>query len=413
MIARLALMLFLQNAVGGVLVPMFSVRLDKLGFSPWQIGVCSAVSGLIAMGSPLLGQVADRMLSPNRILACCGVWCAIIMASMPFVETYQGMLLTTLGYWMGAMPMSLMCSSIAFSLLENPERDFGKVRMWGTIGWMAPPWIVLSLGAIMGWDRDFLGGGALYLGIGAFLSLVLAGHALTLPMPPPRTQGVARLAPLAALRHLSGTTFACLALAIFGWCLIHPFNVQGTPLLLLDLLSDEYGQESTHWLPAILTLGQIPEVAIMMLLPLAIRVLGIRGSMILGLGAWLTTLLMLSVGKPLAMVVGSLLLNGLVIANLLVAGQVYLNGEVPKDLKASVQSVFFTVQGLGLMIGNLAFGGLRAAIPESDFDSDLPTIFGIGAGLTGLIFLVFLAGFHPARKTRASGLSLKKELANG
>ena len=326
MIARLALMLFLQNAVGGVLVPMFSVRLDKLGFSPWQIGVCSAVSGLIAMGSPLLGQVADRMLSPNRILACCGVWCAIIMASMPFVETYQGMLLTTLGYWMGAMPMSLMCSSIAFSLLENPERDFGKVRMWGTIGWMAPPWIVLSLGAIMG---------------------------------------------------------------------------------------DEYGQESTHWLPAILTLGQIPEVAIMMLLPLAIQVLGIRGSMILGLGAWLTTLLMLSVGKPLAMVVGSLLLNGLVIANLLVAGQVYLNGEVPKDLKASVQSVFFTVQGLGLMIGNLAFGGLRAAIPESDFDSDLPIIFGIGAGLTGAIFLVFLAGFHPARKTRASGLSLKKELANG
>ena len=29
MIARLALMLFLQNAVGGVLVPMFSVRLAR------------------------------------------------------------------------------------------------------------------------------------------------------------------------------------------------------------------------------------------------------------------------------------------------------------------------------------------------------------------------------------------------
>lgn len=52
MIARLALMLFLQNAVNGVLVPMFSVRLHDMGFTPWQVAMCSATNGMIAMAAP-------------------------------------------------------------------------------------------------------------------------------------------------------------------------------------------------------------------------------------------------------------------------------------------------------------------------------------------------------------------------
>jgi hypothetical protein len=139
----------------------------------------------------------------------------------------------------------------------------------------------------------------------------------------------------------------------------------------------------------------------MLLFPLVIRAIGKRGSMILGLGAWLVTLLMLSAGKPLAMVVGSLLLNGLVITNFLMAGQVYLNGEVTGDLRASVQSLFFTVQGFGLMAGNLIFGALRDAIPEGEFESDLPAIFFIGAVITALIYGVFLLGFRPGKSVSA------------
>jgi MFS family permease len=399
MIARLALMLFLQNAVNGVLVPMFSVRLHDMGFTPWQVAMCSATNGMIAMAAPLMGQVADRWVSPNRCLAACGVWCAAAMVAMAFAQSYGAMFLGALVYWLGAVPMSLMCSSIAFSLLDNPERDFGKVRVWGTIGWMTPAWVLLGWSALMGWDTH--ASMTPYLFLGAGLSLFLGAFALTLPVTKPRSQGVARVAPLEALRLIKGTTFACFVLAIFGWCLVHPFNVQGTPLLLKDLLTQAGGEKAAGWLPAVLTLGQINEVGTMLLFPLVIRAIGKRGSMILGLGAWLVTLLMLSAGKPLAMVVGSLLLNGLVITNFLMAGQVYLNGEVTGDLRASVQSLFFTVQGFGLMAGNLIFGALRDAIPEGEFESDLPAIFFIGAVITALIYGVFLLGFRPGKSVSA------------
>jgi hypothetical protein len=398
MIARLALMFFLQNTVNGVLVPMFSVRLEDMGFTPWQVAMCSATNGMIAMAAPMMGQVADRWLAPNRCLAFCGLWCALAMVGIAFAKTYATMFAATLIFWVGSVPMSLMSSSIAFSLLENPERDFGKVRVWGTIGWMTPPWVLLVWNKLMGWDTH--APMTTYLFLGAGLALGLGAFALTLPATRPRSAGVARVAPLAALRSIRGTTFYCFALAIFGWCLVHPFNVQGTPILLKGLLTDAGGENAAGWLPAILTLGQINEIGTMLLFPVVLRAIGKRGSMILGLGAWLITLLMLSAGQPLGLVIGSLLLNGLVITNFLMAGQVYLNGEVTGDLRASVQSLFFTVQGFGLMAGNLVFGALRDAIPEGDFGSDLPAIFFIGAGITGVIFLVFLVGFRPGATGR-------------
>lgn len=401
MIARLALMIFLQNAVNGALVPMFSVRLTEMGFTAWQIGVCSAMTGLVGMGAPLMGQVADRWISPNRCLSICGFWCAGVMAMMPLAQDYPLMLGLSLLYWLGSMPMSLMSSSIAFSHLKNPEKDFGKVRVWGTIGWMTPPWILL-------FSQYFFGGDAHtslkpFLFLGAAMALFLGFYSFTLPPTKPRSHDVAKVAPLAALARVRGTTFYCYVLAIFGWCLVHPFNVQGTPLMLKDLLLESGGQNAVQWVAPILTLGQINEIGTMLLFPLVLRMIGTRGSMALGLGAWLATLLMLSAGKPLGLVIGSLLLNGLVITNFLMAGQIYLNGEVSGDLKTSVQSLFFTVQGFGLMLGHLLFGGLRAAIPESDFESDLPTVFLIGAAITGLIFLVFLAGFKPGKTEIQTG----------
>jgi MFS family permease len=395
MIVRLALMLFLQNAVNGVLVPMFSVRLHDMGFTPWQVAVCSCANGVLMMAAPLMGQIADRWVSPNKCLAVCGLWCAAAMCAMVYAQTFTAMVAISFLYWLGSVPMSLMCSSIAFSLLEHPEKDFGKVRVWGTIGWMTPPWVMMALSLLMGWDSHASMTPYLYLGAG--LSLVLGAYALTLPSISPRSQGIASVAPLQALRLIRGKTFASFTLAILGWSLVFPFTIQGTPVMLNELLFQAGGKWATGWLPAILTLGQINEIGTMLLFPLALAALGKRGSMLLGLGAWLVTLLMLSAGKPLGLIVASLLLNGLVITNFHTAGQLYLNAEVTGDLRASVQSLLFTIQGFGLMAGNLTFGALRDAIPEGDFESDLPTIFFIGVLLTALIYVVFLLGFHPGK----------------
>ena len=67
---RLAMLMFLQYAVAGAFVPLFSVWLTHLEFSPMAIGWASATSALASLVAPLLaGQVADRWVPAERCIA--------------------------------------------------------------------------------------------------------------------------------------------------------------------------------------------------------------------------------------------------------------------------------------------------------------------------------------------------------
>jgi len=58
-------------------------------------------------------------------------------------------------------------------------------------------------------------------------------------------------------------------------------------------------------------------------LPRFLSRLGVRGTMLLGLGSWAASFLMLTVGAPFGLVVASMAGNGLAITGFLVAGQVF------------------------------------------------------------------------------------------
>jgi MFS family permease len=111
--------------------------------------------------------------------------------------------------------------------------------------------------------------------------------------------------------------------------------------------------------------------------------------MLTGLGAWVLAMIVLSIGYPLALVVPSLLLNGIFITCFSITGQVYVNSLAEGDLRASVQGLFSCVNGTGLLLGNLLAGVLRQLTGDN-----LPMAFLVAVGITGTMLTLFALGFE-------------------
>src|SRR5438128_191450 len=186
---RLAILMFLQYAVPGAFVPLFSVWLTHLGFSPLAIGWASATSALAMLIAPLLaGQVADRWVPAERCIAFCAAMTGAALLLLSVLSQPAAVFCACLGLWFFLIPVMTLGVSLSFRQLAHPERDFGRVRMWGTVGWIAPglalgywfsdpPWLIETLAALSG--ETITSAIQDTLRLGGVLALILAAYALT------------------------------------------------------------------------------------------------------------------------------------------------------------------------------------------------------------------------------------------
>jgi hypothetical protein len=380
--ARLSLLMALQYAFPGALLQLYSLHLNGLGFGPRTVAACCATQALAGVLTALLvGQAADRWVAPERCLAVCSVAAGVVLLLMPSLTGVVPVFAGTLVFWLLASPILLLGTTISFAHLRRPDRQFGSVRLWGTIGWALPGWLLLGA-ALAGLPAQGCGCAGLFRA-GALFAFVLAGFALTLPPTKPRPAATRRPAPVAALRLLRGRTFAVHCLCSFGVSLTWPFSTQATPMLLRDIGVPQ------EWLCPTLSLAQFVEVLGLFALPFLLRRLGVRGTMLAGLAAWTAALVVLAAGSPAWLVIASLGLNGVCVSGFFVGGQVYLNRQVPGDLRASAQALLTFVNGGGLLVGHLLVGVLRW------YSGDvLPQVFAIGAAITVAITVAFWLGFR-------------------
>jgi predicted MFS family arabinose efflux permease len=396
--SRLCVLMFLQYAPAGAVLPLYSTYLqEQLGFGSMGIAVCCATQALASMCAALLaGHVADRWMAAERLLGLCSLLASVDLWLLAEQTQPLPVFLGTLVYWLLTGPIWMLGATIAFAHLKHPERQFGPVRLWGTMGWMLAAWLVGYwfrdpewLCRAVGWlspPRSRSERADLFR-IGGLLSFALMVYALTLPHTPPQPSDDGKPAPLAALQMLRGRAFFVYALCLFGVCVTYPFGTQGTPLLLRRL---ETPQED---LPALLTIAQATEVIALGLLPLLLRRLGIRGTIFAGLAAWTLGLSAQALAPSRHLVAASLVFNGMCIAGVFVTGQVYINGRVHDGLRASVQALFTFVNGLGMLLGNLLFGALRHGA-----GGELQPAFAAGAVVMALLALVFAFGFDTRHK---------------
>ena len=364
---RLCLLMLLQYGPSGAVLPLYSTYLqEQLGFPSMGIAVCCATQAIATLCASLIaGHIADRWLSAERLLGLCSFIAGLDLWLLAEQDQPIQVFLGTLLYWLLTGPIWMLGATICFAHLKQPERQFGPVRLWGTIGWMASAWLVSYWFRNPDWLCHIVGSlrpdqplseRADLFRIAGLLSFVVMAYTLTLPHTPPQPHSGGGLAPLAALRLLHGRAFFVYAICFLGVCITFPFGTQGSPLLLRQLDTSEAD------LPAILTIAQATEVFCLGLLPLFLRYLGVRGTVLAGLSALTAGLGVQALANSRGVVAGSLGFNGMVIAGVFITGQVFVNSRVHDGLRASVQSLLTFISGLGLLLGNLLFGALCSCV---------------------------------------------------
>jgi predicted MFS family arabinose efflux permease len=387
---RLSLLMLLMYAAPGAVVPIFSLRLSELGFSPIEIGLCCATQAIGSMLAPLLaGQIADRWIPAERCLSMCALVEALLLWLMSTLTTPAGVFAAALVFWLVMAPAMTLTTAVAFANLPNPARDFGRVRLWGTVGWVLPMWLlgywlsgaatVQQLLAVLRPENP-RGVLADAFRLGALMAALFGLYTLTLPHTQPRTSTGA--APLAAFRLLRGRAFFVYAVCTLGVSAVLPFSTQLTPLLLKSL------NVSATWLPRLLTIAQGSEVLSLAVLPAIMHRLGNRLTMRMGILAAVLTLTCLMVGRPLPLAVGGLGLYGLCISCYLVAGQMYLNRRARPNVRASAQAMHSVLCGVGLLIGNVLVG-----VVHRGFAGDFAASFAVAAFTATALLAFFVAGF--------------------
>jgi MFS family permease len=414
---RLGALMFLQYAVLGAWVPLFSLILTELEFSPAEIAWASTTSALGSLLGPLpWGQIADRVLATERCISLCSFASGILLFVVSELRAPWAVFLVMLGFWFFMVPLISLGTALTFRHLAAPERQFGPVRMWGTIGWVTANLL------LAGWfaDPDFVCACMAYVRplqplseladafrLGGVFAFVLSVYAWTLPSTPPspvrlevhaaRSRWAATFeAPLLAMRLLRKRSVLVLCTCLMGLYITFPFSIQLTPLLL------EHSGVTRAWLPATLTIAQSLEITSLALLPLIVLRLEEKGTLVLGIFAWALALTVLTLGEPLWLVIASLGLHGIFITCFLVAGQVYINRQAAKDIRASAQALLQFINGIGLFSGNLLVGAIRTL----DVRSFAPA-FGVAAVLASVLAVLFLVGFRTeAEYTKPCGESL-------
>jgi MFS family permease len=112
---------------------------------------------------------------------------------------------------------------------------------------------------------------------------------------------------------------------------------------------------------SMMTLGQVSEVGVMLLMPLIFRRITVRGVFILGLICWSVRYGLLAggnAGPGIWMFYLAILLHGFCFDFFFMTGQLYTDQQAPPHLRGTAQGFLtFLTYGVGMFIGSLLSGG--------------------------------------------------------
>ena len=389
---RLGAMMFLQYAIWGAWAPVLSAYLiTDRGFSGAQVGWIYALLPLATIISPFIGgQVADRYFSSEKVIGFLAFTGGNVLLAASRVTDFGAMAALMLLYCLLYAPTLALTNSIAMINLKDSEAEFGRVRVWGTLGWIAAGF------ALTGWRWLAQSGAAPKVAadtllLGGVLSLVMGLQSLTLPHTPPRKEGVRPWAFLESLKMLRdrdfaifvGITFVVATELEFYYILTAPF-----------LQSATIGVSATN-VPAVMTIAQAAEVLVLaFVLSWALKRYGMRRTLAIGVVAWPLRYIVFAIGAPAWLVIAALALHGFCYVFFFVAAFIYVDKVAPPDVRASAQSMIAIIAlGLGRFLGSLFAGTIRDVFTTAQ-GTNWRAVFLVPCALTLLCAAAFLLFFR-------------------
>src|SRR5690349_17066320 len=206
---KLILMMVLEFFIWGAWFPLIFGYLPSLGFSAAeQSWILNAFPIAAIVGMFFSNQFADRNFAAEKFLAVSHLIGGVSMWYLAYTRSFWPFFLAMLVHCLLYVPTISITNSIAFAHMKDPQKEFGIVRMGGTIGWILAAWpfvfILVDydkvnaanpqgfsawLGAVLAnpltGDAAKAGARSTYV-VAGIASFLLAGFSLTLPHTPPK-----------------------------------------------------------------------------------------------------------------------------------------------------------------------------------------------------------------------------------
>jgi NHS family xanthosine MFS transporter len=355
----------------------------------------------------IIGIIADKWLRAERLYGFLHLTYGVFMLLIPQIDHLQGAFPVMRGfadyellYWivfggmLAYMPTISLSNAVSYRILKmnnlNVQIDFTKIRVWGTIGFIAAMWLTNLSGSKASANQFYIAGaGALLLGIYAF--------SLPACHPQGKTNENKSLAGQLGLDAFK--LFAEYRMALFFIFSI----LLGAALQLSNMYGDAYlssfpkGTLVEKYSTIIYSISQVSETIFILTIPFFLKRFGIKNVMLFALLAWVLRYGFFAYGSAdfgVFLIVMSCIVYGMAFDFFLISGSMFVEANTDSSMRSSAQGLFIMMtNGIGAYIGTVASSALIGAyyvLPDGQTDWHGAWLLFAGYSLVVAILFVLL-----------------------
>ena len=367
---------------------MLANILDAKGWGSY-VTLTFMVLPLSAIISPLIFSArADQVIAAEKLLGII-VATGAILAGVAFMFLEQGKEPILFILFLGlkslvTAPAWPLLTTITLSSTDHPERDFGKIRVWGSLGWMGAGWLVsllaMDLSPSVGW-----------LSVGA--SILAAVCCFLLPHCPPKggpPKNVLDVLGLRAFRLFKQRDTAMFFGTAFLFSIPLSAYFMHTPQQLRFLGCEQ--------IAAVMTVGQLTEVVAMLMMGWLLRTWRIKSIFVLALGCGTLRYLLFAVGASdgsLACVLLGVALHGICWSYFFEAGKVFLARRIERGIRTQSQALLaLLTSGIGGLAGTAFVGWAHGYLVNETTGAGWSDYWWLLTAVCGFCVIGFMIGYR-------------------
>lgn len=369
---RLILMNFLQWGVWGAYLTSMGSYLVSVGLAG-KIGLFYAMQGIVSIFMPaIIGIIADKYVPAQRLLGICHLVAGLAMLAAGSYGFAAGqdvsfgilfpMYAVSVAFY---MPTIALSNSVAFKILRqngyDTVKDFPPIRVFGTVGFICSMLFV-----------NFMtdGNGIQYqhtynqFFVSAAMGIVLFLYSFTLPACPASrensSQSLAEALGSKAFRLFKDRGMA--TFFIFSMLLgvaLQITNGFANPFIShfteVPEYADTWGARNAN---ALISISQMSETLGILLIPVAMKMFGIKRVMLIAMIAWVFRFGLFGAGNPgpgVWMFILSMIVYGVAFDFFNISGALYVEQRSSDEIKSSAQGLFMLMtNGIGATVGTLS-----------------------------------------------------------
>ena len=370
---RLIVMNVIQWAVWGSYLTSMGSYLASVGLAT-RIGIFYSMQGIVSIFMPtLMGIVADKFIPAQKLLGLCHGIAGAAMAGAGLYGMTAGNEVS-FGILFGLyalsvafyMPTIALSNSVAYNILEkngyDTVKDFPPIRVFGTIGFICAMLFVNFMTNGNGIQYQHSYNQFIVSGI---LGLIMLAYCFTLPECPCNAsasegQGFAERFGLKAFSLFKDRQMAIFF--IFSMLLgvaLQITNGFANPFIShfqeIPEFAQAWGARNAN---ALISISQVSETLGILLIPVAMRLFGIKKVMLIAMFAWVLRFGLFGAGDPgsgVWMLILSMIVYGVAFDFFNISGSLYVNMRTTAKIQNSAQGLFMLMtNGIGATIGTLS-----------------------------------------------------------